>query len=315
MLAPSLGRAQQREPGSHDWSTRLASGLHARLLQAAQRAQVTLNTLMQGAWAILLARYGGRHRAAFGVTVSGRPADLPGVERMMGLFINSVPLWVDAPASAPATDWLRELHTLNHALRDIPREKIRLHVCWGSAHGPHKHDLPLKDIIDIILTVKASSYSIEASNPAHEHEWRVWQDVALPDGKLLIPGVVSHCRRRSNGVERRLARWRYFGGIALETFERVLGARLHAGALRHEVGVAGGADRRNLLGRRLLGRGRKRSPNHEPGCNQQAHSAPTAELHASLPFCRPARCTIALMPSSMRCIAVARRLCDCGLVC
>ena len=123
------------------------------------------------------------------------------------------------------------------------------------------------------------------------------------------------CRRRSNGVERRLARWRYFGGIALETFERVLGARLHAGALRHEVGAAGGADRRNLLGRRLLGRGRKRSPNHEPGCNQQAHSAPTAELHASLPFCRPARCTIALMPSSMRCIAVARRLCDCGLVC
>ena len=77
LLAPSLGRPQQREPGSHDWSTRLAGGLHARLLQAAQRAQVTLNTLMQGAWAILLARYGGRHRAAFGVTVSGRPADCP----------------------------------------------------------------------------------------------------------------------------------------------------------------------------------------------------------------------------------------------
>ena len=94
------------------------------------------------------------------------------------------------------------------------------------------------------------------------------------------------CRRRSNGVERRLARRRYFGGIALETFERVFGARLHAGALRHEVGAAGGADRRNLLGRRLLGRGRQRSPNHEPGRDQQAHSAPTAELHASLPFCR-----------------------------
>ena len=123
------------------------------------------------------------------------------------------------------------------------------------------------------------------------------------------------CRRRSNGVERRLARWRYFGGIALETFERVLGARLHAGALRHEVGAAGGADRRNLLGRRLLGRGRQRSPNHEPGRNQQAHSAPTAELHASLPFCRAAHCTIGRVPSSMRCIAVARRLCDCGLVC
>ena len=99
------------------------------------------------------------------------------------------------------------------------------------------------------------------------------------------------CRRRSNGVERRLARRRYFGGIALETFERVFSARLHAGALRHEVGAAGGADRRNLLGRRLLGRGRQRSPNHEPGRNQQALSAPTAELHASLPFCRAARCT------------------------
>ena len=123
------------------------------------------------------------------------------------------------------------------------------------------------------------------------------------------------CRRRSNGVERRLARRRYFGGIALETFERVFSARLHAGALRHEVGAAGGADRRNLLGRRLLGRGRQRSPNHEPGRNQQAHSAPTAELHASLPFCRAARCTIGRVPSSMRCIAVARRLCDAGLVC
>ena len=99
------------------------------------------------------------------------------------------------------------------------------------------------------------------------------------------------CRRRSNGVERRLARRGYFGGIALETFERVFSARLHAGALRHEVGAAGGADRRNLLGRRLLGRGRQRSPNHEPGRDQQALSAPTAELHASLPFCRAAHCT------------------------
>jgi 5-methyltetrahydropteroyltriglutamate--homocysteine methyltransferase len=82
---------------------------------------------------------------------------------------------------------------LNHALRDIPREKIRLHVCWGSAHGPHKHDIPLKDIIDIILAVKASSYSIEASNPAHEHEWRVFENVKLPQDAVLIPGVIGHC--------------------------------------------------------------------------------------------------------------------------
>lgn len=82
---------------------------------------------------------------------------------------------------------------LNHALRDIPREKIRLHVCWGSFHGPHQSDIPLRDIIDIIFKVRASSYSIEASNPRHEHEWRVFEEVKLPDGAVLIPGVVGHC--------------------------------------------------------------------------------------------------------------------------
>jgi 5-methyltetrahydropteroyltriglutamate--homocysteine methyltransferase len=82
---------------------------------------------------------------------------------------------------------------LNHALRGIPREKVRLHVCWGSFHGPHHDDIPLKDIIDLILRVNAGEYSIEASNPCHEHEWRVFEDVKLPDGAVLIPGVVGHC--------------------------------------------------------------------------------------------------------------------------
>ncbi len=82
---------------------------------------------------------------------------------------------------------------LNHALRDIPAEKIRLHVCWGSFHGPHNDDIPLRDIADIIFKVKASSYSIEASNPGHEHEWRVFEEVKLPDGATLVPGVVGHC--------------------------------------------------------------------------------------------------------------------------
>jgi 5-methyltetrahydropteroyltriglutamate--homocysteine methyltransferase len=81
---------------------------------------------------------------------------------------------------------------LNHALRGIPPERVRLHVCWGSYHGPHKHDLPLRDVVDLMLTVRAGAYSIEASNPRHDHEWRVWEDVALPEGKLLIPGVVGH---------------------------------------------------------------------------------------------------------------------------
>ena len=81
---------------------------------------------------------------------------------------------------------------LNHALRGIPRERIRLHVCWGSFHGPHEHDIPLHRILDIIFRVRASAYSIEASNPRHEHEWRVFEDVKLPEGAVLIPGVVGH---------------------------------------------------------------------------------------------------------------------------
>jgi 5-methyltetrahydropteroyltriglutamate--homocysteine methyltransferase len=81
---------------------------------------------------------------------------------------------------------------LNHALRGIPREKIRLHVCWGSFHGPHQHDIPLHRILDIIFRVRASQYSIEASNPCHQHEWRVFEDHELPEGATLIPGVVGH---------------------------------------------------------------------------------------------------------------------------
>jgi len=84
------------------------------------------------------------------------------------------------------------VEALNHALRDIPPERVRFHVCWGSYHGPHKHDLPLSDLVDLILAVRAQAYSIEASNPRHEHEWRVWEDVKLPEGKILIPGVVGH---------------------------------------------------------------------------------------------------------------------------
>jgi 5-methyltetrahydropteroyltriglutamate--homocysteine methyltransferase len=85
------------------------------------------------------------------------------------------------------------IDALNHALRDIPKEKVRLHVCWGSFHGPHHDDIPLKDIIDLIFRVHAGSYSIEASNPCHEHEWRVFEQVKLPDGATLVPGVVGHC--------------------------------------------------------------------------------------------------------------------------
>ncbi|HWP29531.1 MAG TPA: cobalamin-independent methionine synthase II family protein [Chloroflexota bacterium] len=84
------------------------------------------------------------------------------------------------------------IDALNHALRDLPSDRVRFHVCWGSYHGPHKHDIPLRDIVDLLLKVRAEAYSIEASNPCHEHEWRVWEEVKLPEGKILIPGVVGH---------------------------------------------------------------------------------------------------------------------------
>ena len=81
---------------------------------------------------------------------------------------------------------------LNHALRDIPPEKIRFHTCYGINMGPRIHDMELKDIVDLILKIRAGAYSFEAANPRHEHEWKVWKDIKLPDGKILIPGVISH---------------------------------------------------------------------------------------------------------------------------
>jgi 5-methyltetrahydropteroyltriglutamate--homocysteine methyltransferase len=81
---------------------------------------------------------------------------------------------------------------LNHALRDIPLEKTRFHTCYGINMGPRIHDMELKDIVDLILKIRAGAYSFEAANPRHEHEWKVWKNVKLPDGKILIPGVISH---------------------------------------------------------------------------------------------------------------------------
>jgi 5-methyltetrahydropteroyltriglutamate--homocysteine methyltransferase len=83
------------------------------------------------------------------------------------------------------------VEALNHAVQDIPAERLRLHVCWGNYDGPHDHDVPLRDIVDVILRAKPAGISLEAANPRHGHEWRVWDDVPLPDGRYLIPGVVE----------------------------------------------------------------------------------------------------------------------------
>ena len=84
------------------------------------------------------------------------------------------------------------IEILNHALADVPPEQVRYHLCWGSWQGPHSSDVPLADALDLILQIRAGAYSFEAANPRHEHEWRLWQEARLPDGKKLIPGVVSH---------------------------------------------------------------------------------------------------------------------------
>jgi 5-methyltetrahydropteroyltriglutamate--homocysteine methyltransferase len=81
---------------------------------------------------------------------------------------------------------------LNEALKGIPQERVRYHVCWGSWPGPHTTDVPLADVVDLMLKVNAGAYLIEGANPRHEHEWRVWQKVKLPPGKKLVPGVISH---------------------------------------------------------------------------------------------------------------------------
>jgi 5-methyltetrahydropteroyltriglutamate--homocysteine methyltransferase len=102
------------------------------------------------------------------------------------------------------------IEALNHALRNIPEERIRYHLCWGSWHGPHAYDLELDAIVDLMLKVKAQAYLIEAANARHEHEVAVWEKVKLPAGKILIPGVVTHSTdvvEHPELVSQRLARY------------------------------------------------------------------------------------------------------------
>jgi len=98
------------------------------------------------------------------------------------------------PASfADYRKWLsRQVDILNHAIEGLPTDRIRYHVCWGSWPGPHTSDVPLKEIVDLILQVKVGAYVIEGANPRHEHEWQVWKNAKLGAGQVLIPGVISH---------------------------------------------------------------------------------------------------------------------------
>jgi 5-methyltetrahydropteroyltriglutamate--homocysteine methyltransferase len=85
-----------------------------------------------------------------------------------------------------------KIEALNHALSGLPQDRIRFHLCWGSWHGPHTTDIPMREIVGLMLGINAGAYSFEAGNVRHEHEWSVWRDTKLPDDKLILPGVVSH---------------------------------------------------------------------------------------------------------------------------
>jgi 5-methyltetrahydropteroyltriglutamate--homocysteine methyltransferase len=85
------------------------------------------------------------------------------------------------------------IEAINRAVANIPADHVRLHLCWGNYEGPHHHDVPLRDIIEPVLQARAAAISFEASNPRHEHEWTVFEDIELPPGKILIPGVIDSC--------------------------------------------------------------------------------------------------------------------------
>jgi len=101
---------------------------------------------------------------------------------------------IDPPISPEAfrRRWEPRVEALNQGLSGLPEDRIRLHICWGSWHGPHAFDLPLREVLPLMFKAKVGAYSVEGANARHEHEYHVWEDVRLPEGKLLIPGIVAH---------------------------------------------------------------------------------------------------------------------------
>ncbi len=124
------------------------------------------------------------------------------------------------------------VEAINHAIAGLPKDRIRFHLCWGSWHGPHTTDIPMRDIVDVMLAIDCQAYSFEAGNVRHEHEWAVWEDVKLPDGKLILPGVVSHATNvveHPELVSQRIVRFADFVGRenVIASTDCGLGGRVH----------------------------------------------------------------------------------------
>ena len=124
------------------------------------------------------------------------------------------------------------VEALNHAIRGLPKDRIRFHLCWGSWHGPHTTDIPMRDIVEVMLAVDCQAYSFEAGNVRHEHEWKVWRDVQLPDDKVLLPGVVSHATNVVEHPELVAERIGRFAGLVgrervIASTDCGLGGRVH----------------------------------------------------------------------------------------
>ncbi|MDD9207640.1 cobalamin-independent methionine synthase II family protein [Georgenia sp. 10Sc9-8] len=151
------------------------------------------------------------------------------------------------------------IEALNHALRGIPEEQVRFHLCWGSWHGPHTTDLELKHLVDAMLSINAGGYSFEAANARHEHEWRVWESAKLPEGKVLIPGVVSHATNVVEHPELVAERIERFTGLVgrenvIASTDCGLGGRIHPQIATAKLAALG--DGARIASQRLWTRGR-----------------------------------------------------------
>ncbi len=127
---------------------------------------------------------------------------------------------------------MMQVAALNHAISGLPRDRIRFHLCWGSWHGPHTTDIPMRDIVEVMLAVDAGAYSFEAGNVRHEHEWKVWREVRLPDDRLILPGVVSHATNVVEHPELVAERILRFAGLVgrervIASTDCGLGGRIH----------------------------------------------------------------------------------------